>query len=123
MIFSELLAASRALLEPGTAVLLDVEAEADGEAVKVRVQRLVSLDKAAEARHAGMKIYLDDTRALAPLAEQVGGGGGQGQFRLVLRLDDLSREVEFVLPQGIDATPKQRSALKLVEGVSSISAL
>ena len=122
VIFSELLAASRALLEPGTAVLLDVEAEADGEAVKVRVQRLVSLDKAAEARHAGMKIYLDDTRALAPLAEQVGGGGGQGQFRLVLRLDD-TREVEFVLPQGIDATPKQRSALKLVEGVSSISAL
>ncbi|MGA9604540.1 MAG: DNA polymerase III subunit alpha, partial [Methyloceanibacter sp.] len=123
VIFSELLAASRSLLEPGTAVLLDVEAETDGEAVKVRVQRLVSLDKAAEARHAGMKIYLDDTRALAPLAEQVGGGGGQGQFRLVLRLDDLSREVEFVLPQGIDATPKQRSALKLVEGVSSISAL
>jgi DNA polymerase III subunit alpha len=122
VIFSELLAASRALLEPGTAVLLDVEAEADGEAVKVRVQRLVSLDKAAEARHAGMKIYLDDTRALAPLAEQVGGGGGQGQFRLVLRLDD-TREVEFVLPQGIDATPKQRSALKLVEGVAAISAL
>ena len=28
------------------------------------------------------------------------------------------REVEFVLPQGIDATPKQRSALKLVEGVA-----
>ena len=73
VVFSEALAASRALLEPGTAVLLDVEAEADGETVKVRVQRLASLDKAAEARHAGMKIYVEDTRALAPLAEQVGG--------------------------------------------------
>ncbi len=123
VVFSEVLAASRPLLEPGTAVLLDVEAEADGESVKVRVQRLVSLDRAAEARHAGMKIYVEDTRALAPLAEQVGSGGGQGQFRLVLRLDDLSSEVEFVLPQGIDATPKQRSALKLVEGVAAISAL
>ncbi len=91
VVFSEALAASRALLEPGTAVLIDVEAEADGESVKVRVQRLASLDKAAEARHAGMKIYVEDTRALAALAEQVGGGGGQGQFRLVLRLDDLSR--------------------------------
>jgi hypothetical protein len=40
----------------------------------------------------------------------------------VLRLDE-SREVEFVLPQGIDATPKQRSALKLVDGVAAISAL
>ena len=80
------------------------------------MQKLVSLDRAAEARHAGMKIYVEDTRALAPLAEQVGSGGGQGQFRLVLRLDDVSSEVEFVLPQGIDATPKQRSALKLVAG-------
>jgi DNA polymerase III subunit alpha len=123
VVFSELLAASRTLLEPGTPVLLDVEAEADGENVKVRVQRLVSLDRAAEARHAGMKIYVEDSRALAPLAEQVGSGGGQGQFRLVLRLDDVSSEVEFVLPQGIDATPKQRSALKLVEGVAAISAL
>jgi DNA polymerase III subunit alpha len=121
VVFSEALAASRALLEPGKAVLIDAEAEADGESVKVRVQRLASLDKAAEARHAGMKIYVEDARALAALAEQVGGGGGQGQFRLVLRLED--REVEFVLPQGIDATPKQRSALKLVEGVAAISAL
>jgi DNA polymerase-3 subunit alpha len=123
VVFSEVLAASRPLLEPGTAVLLDVEAEADGESVKVRVQKLASLDKVAEARHAGMKVYVEDARALAPLAEQVGSGGGQGQFRLVLRLDDLSREVEFVLPQGIDATPRQRSALKLVEGVAAVRAL
>ena len=123
VVFSEALAASRALLEPGTAVLLEVEAEADGESVKVRVQKLASLDKAAEACHAGMKIYLDGTRALAPLAEQVGSRGGEGQFRLVLRIDEIKREVEFVLPQGIDATPKQRSTLKLVEGVAAISAL
>ncbi len=121
VLFSELLTASRSLLEPGTVVLLTVEAEPDGEAIKTRVQSIVSLEKAAEARHAGMKVYLDDTRALAPLAEQL-GGGGQGQFRLVLRLDE-TREVEFVLPQGIDATPKQRSALKQVEGVAAISAL
>jgi DNA polymerase-3 subunit alpha len=123
VVFSEALLASRPLLEPGTAVLLDVEAEADGESVKVRVQRLVSLERAAEARHAGMKIYVEDIRALASVAEQVGPGGGRGQFRIVLRLDDLSREVEFLLPQGVDSTPKQRSALKLVAGVAAISAL
>jgi DNA polymerase III subunit alpha len=123
VVFSEALAASRALLVPGTAVLLDVEAEADSETVRVRVQRLSSLDRAAEARHAGMKVYVEDPRAIAPLAEQVGARSGEGQFRLVLRLDDLSKEVEFVLPQGIDTTPRQRSELKLVEGVASISAL
>ena len=114
VVFSEALAASRELLQPGSAVLLDVEAEADGETVKVRVQRISSLEAAAEARHSGIKIYLEGTRALDSIAEQVGGRGGQGELRLVLRLDDAGREVEFVLPQGIDATPKQRSALKLV---------
>ena len=123
VVFSEALTASRALLEPGTAVLLDVEAEADGESVKVRVQKLASLDRAAEAHHVGMKIYLDHPRALALLAEQVGSKSGEGQFRIVLRIDELKREVEFVLPQGIDATPKQRSALKMLEGVAAISAL
>src|SRR5665648_119749 len=123
VVFSEALLASRPLLEPGTAVVLDVEAEADGETVRVRVQRISSLDRAAEASHAGMKVYVEDTRALAPLAEQVGAKTGAGQFRLVVRLDDLSKEVEFVLPQGIDTTPRQRSELKLVEGVASISAL
>ena len=123
VIFSETLAASRQLLEPGTVVVLEVEAEADGETVKARVQRLASLDAAAEALHAGMKIYVEGTEALQPLAEQVGPSRGQGQLRLVLRLDDLSREVEFALPQGIDATPKRRSALKLVEGVVAIRTL
>ena len=56
------------------------------------MQRLASLEKAAEARHAGMKIYVEDTRALAALAEQVGGEGGKGQFRLVLRLGDSPRK-------------------------------
>jgi DNA polymerase-3 subunit alpha len=123
VIFSEALLASRHLLEPGTVVLLDVEAESDGETVRVRVQGLSSLDGAADARNAGMKVYVEDPKALAPLAEQVGAEGGQGEFRLVVQLEGLAKEVEFEVPQGIDTTPRQRSELKLVEGVASISAL
>jgi DNA polymerase III subunit alpha len=123
VVFSEALAASRELLQPGSALLLEVEAEVDGENVKVRAQRISSLEAVAEARHSGIKIYLEGTRALDTIAEQVGDRGGQGELRIVLRLDDAGREVEFVLPQGIDATPKQRSALKLVDGVAAVSAL
>jgi DNA polymerase-3 subunit alpha len=123
VVFSEALTASRELLQPGTDVLLDVEAEADGETVKVRAQRISSLDAVAEARHNGIKIYLEGTRALDTLAKQVGDLGGQGELRIVLRLDDAGREVEFLLPRGIDATPKRRGALKLVDGVAAVSAL
>jgi hypothetical protein len=66
---------------------------------------------------------LEETRALQSVAEQLGTRGGQGELRLVLRLDSPAREVEFVLPQGIDATPRQESELKLVEGVVAVSPL
>jgi len=122
-VFSEVLGASRDLIQPGTAVLVDVEAEADGEIIKVRAQRITSLERAAEARHSGIRIVVEETRALQSVAEQLGTRGGQGELRLVLRLDSPAREVEFVLPQGIDATPRQESELKLVEGVVAVSPL
>ena len=59
VIFSETLAASRPLLEPGTAVLLTVEGERDGEALKMRVQSMQSLDEAANGLQKGLKVVLD----------------------------------------------------------------
>ena len=59
VIFSETLAASRPLLEPGTAVLLTVEGERDGEALKLRVQSMQSLDEAANGLQKGLKVVLD----------------------------------------------------------------
>ncbi len=123
VVFSEALIAARALLEAGTAVLLDVEAEADGETVRARIQRIVSLDQAAQASSSGMRVYVKDPRAIAPLAEQVGVEGGEGTFRLVLHLEDMAKEVEFDVRRGVDSTPRQRSELKLVQGITAISAL
>ncbi len=59
VIFSETLAQSRQLLEPGTAVLINVEGERDGEALKLRAQSIESLDKAAEGVQKGVKVVLD----------------------------------------------------------------
>ncbi|MEM7193025.1 MAG: DNA polymerase III subunit alpha, partial [Pseudomonadota bacterium] len=81
VIFSEALLAGRALLTPGAVVVLDVEAEADGESVRVRVQGLSSLDTTAEERSSGMKITLSDPQALSGLAEEIGAEGGHGAFR------------------------------------------
>ncbi|ODR94352.1 DNA polymerase III subunit alpha [Methyloceanibacter stevinii] len=121
VIFSEALIAGRDLLEAGSVVLLDVEAEADGETVRVRVQGLSSLDNTAEERSSGMKVTMDDPQALSLLAAQIDAEGGQGRFLLRLLID--GKEVEFDLPQGIDSTPRQRSALKLLDGVLDVSAI
>src|SRR5690606_15930946 len=47
IVFSDTLAAARDLLEPGTPVLVTVEAERDGETLKLRAQMIEALDKAA----------------------------------------------------------------------------
>ena len=59
VIFSETLASPRHLLEPGTAVLITVEGERDGDALKLRAQSIESLDKAAEGVQKGLKVVLD----------------------------------------------------------------
>ena len=59
VIFSETLAASRHLLESGAAVLLTVEGERDGDALKLRVQSIQSLDEATEGLQRGLKVVLD----------------------------------------------------------------
>jgi DNA polymerase-3 subunit alpha len=121
VIFSEALIAGRHLLEAGSVVLLDVEAEAEGENVRVRVQGLSLLDSTAEERVSGMSVTVDDPEALTELAALIGSEGGQGRLQLRLQID--GKEVEFDLPQGVNSTPRQRSALMLLDGVREVSAL
>src|SRR4029077_5224005 len=82
VLFSETLAASRPLLEPGTAVLLTGEGERDVEALKLRAQAVQSLDAAASSIQRGWKVVLDanallknGSRDLAVLRERLKGGG------------------------------------------------
>ena len=110
VIFSETLAASRPLLEAGTAVLLTVEGERDGEALKLRVQTVQSLDEAANGLQRGLKVVIDG-RAI-----QADGGrldelkallkpGGKGVVCLSMALADRGREVEIAMPGRFDISP------------------
>jgi DNA polymerase III subunit alpha len=127
VIFSEALSEGRKLLDIGNAVLFDLEAEMDGDSVKARISHVSSLEAAAARLPTGMKLLLRDPGAIAPvahrLAEVARDDPGKGELRLVIRLDDLKREVEFVLPQKINATPRQRGALSVLDGVLQVTAL
>jgi DNA polymerase-3 subunit alpha len=125
VIFSETLAASRPLLEAGTAVLLTVEGERDGEALKLRVQTVQSLDEAANGLQRGLKVVIDG-RAI-----QADGGwldelkallkpGGKGVVCLSMALADSGREVEIAMPGRFDISPAQKSAISTVPGVLKV---
>jgi DNA polymerase III subunit alpha len=134
VIFSETLAQSRHLLEPGTAVLINVEGERDGEALKLRVGSIESLDKAAEGVQKGVKVVLDGRSLKSGSGSGVTGGGaspieelksllkpnGKGTICLSIALEDKGREAEIALPGFFDISPAQKGAISTVPGVLEV---
>ena len=127
VIFSDTLALARDLLEPGTAVVVSVEAERDGETLKLRAQSIEALDKAAAAVPRNIKVVLDRGTVVAggELMTRIrgllkGGPGRGGEIRLVLALDDCGRELEFALPGRFEISPQVVSRLSVLAGVSEI---
>lgn len=125
VIFSETLAASRPLLEPGTAVVVTVEGERDGDILKLRAQSIQSLDDAANSVQKGLKVVLD-RRAIeagkSPLEELKGilRAGGKGTLCLTVPLDDKGREVEIAMPGRFDISPAQKGAIATLPGVLEV---
>jgi DNA polymerase-3 subunit alpha len=132
VIFSETLAQSRHLLEPGTAVLVNVEGERDGEALKLRAQSIESLNAAAKGVQKGVKVVIDG-RSLK--GGRNGGGGqgpldelktilkpnaGKGTVCLAIALEDKGREAEIALPGLFDISPAQKGAISTVPGVLEV---
>ena len=125
VIFSETLAQSRHLLEPGTAVLISVEGERDGDTLKLRAQAIESLNSAAEGVQKGLKVVLDRRTIVAdklPLDELKAllKPGGKGTVSLSMTLEDAGRELEITLPGRFDVSPVQKGALTTVPGVLEV---
>jgi DNA polymerase-3 subunit alpha len=127
VIFSDTLAAARELLEPGTAVLVSVEAERDGDTLKMRVQSIQALDKAAASVQRNLQITLDPREAAA------NGGrilddlrkelkvGGRSEVRIVLPLYDMRASPLITLPGRFDISPAVQGALATLPGVLDVA--
>jgi DNA polymerase-3 subunit alpha len=125
LLFAETLSAARALLEPGTPVIVTVEAELEGEGVKLRALAVDSLEAAAKDVERGMKLVLDrgmvearrlpwsDLKALLR-------PGGKGRVSLAVVLEDRGREVEFAVPGRFEISPSEKGALAAVPGVLEV---
>jgi DNA polymerase-3 subunit alpha len=128
VIFSDTLAVSRELLEPGTAVIVSVEAERDGEMLKMRVQSLEALDKAAASVPRNFRIVLDHRQCVGANASRLlemssrlkPAARGGGEVRLVLPLFDHGQEMEFVLPGRYDVSPQDAGRVAALAIVAEI---
>jgi DNA polymerase III subunit alpha len=133
VLFAEGLAQYRDLLEPGSAVLLFLTAEVQGDEVRARIQSVEPLDQAAAKMQKGLRVFLRDdapiegvARRLEPIklaaAGRNGGDHGEGEVSMVLMLGD-GNEVEVKLPGRFKVSPQIAGAIKAVSGVVTVEAL
>jgi len=121
VLFSEGLQQYRDLLEPGTAVLLFLSAEAQGEEVRARIQSVERLDQAAEKIQKALRIFLRDDKPLEGIQRRL-EPRGDGDVSMILMLGDGS-EVEVRLPGRFKVSPQVAGALKAVPGVVAVEAV
>jgi DNA polymerase-3 subunit alpha len=127
VVFSEGLAQFRDLLEPGSAVLLQVGAEAQGDEVRVRIHNAESLDDAAAKSQRGLRVFLQSAEPIELVAKRLSGsangrGEGTGEISFVLLLEN-GAEVEVKLPGRYPVSPQIAGAMKAVPGVLEVEAL
>jgi DNA polymerase-3 subunit alpha len=117
--FSDVLAPSRALLAPGTPLLVTATLKREGEALRITAQEVTTLDRAAVEAGAGLRIWLQRTEALPHIRTLLEREGrGRGRISLVPMIE--SHEVEISLPGGFAVTPRLRQALKMIAGVERV---
>ncbi|GGK26470.1 DNA polymerase III subunit alpha [Salinarimonas ramus] len=119
ILFSEGLQRFRDTLEPGTAVIVQVQASAEGEDVRARIADAQPLEEAIAKHQKAMRIFLRDDKAIRSVQERL-RAKGEGEVSLVLILEGGEQEVEVKLPGKYLASPQIAGALRAVPGVEHV---
>jgi DNA polymerase-3 subunit alpha len=117
-VFSDLLAASRDLLEAGNKIIINGSADTKDQ-LKILANKIKSLDSSIAKINAGLKIYSNDASIMKDIKEILGSEGpGNGEVSLVSILD--MKEVTIKLPGRFPASPAMAQALKAISGVEDV---
>jgi DNA polymerase III subunit alpha len=118
IVFADTLANVRELLEPGSAVILNVEADVEGEEVKLRLQAVEPVDKAVANIQEGIKIFVRDAAPIESIAKRL-TNGGKAPVHIVV-MEESGREIEIALGNKFTVTPQVKGAIKAVVGVVDV---
>ena len=122
VVFSDTLNLAGDKLEAGKNVIISVEGEADAEsdAVKVRVLTVQSLDEVLGKGTKQIAITATERLQIADLMKHLGREGSL-EIKLVVELREQARAVEFSLGSNFSVSARQLSALKTLPGIVHVS--
>jgi DNA polymerase-3 subunit alpha len=119
-VFSDVLAASRDLLDGGQPLIVTVDARSEEQSLRLTAQKIEPLDKVVASAAAGMKIFVGAEEALARLKGLFQREAVSGRGRVTVVLDLPSNEVEIALPGGFRVDPRIRAAVKSLPGIVDV---
>jgi DNA polymerase-3 subunit alpha len=119
-LFSEVLLRCRDMLADGAALLVTADVKIENEALRITAQDISLLDEAAAKAGAGLRIWLDRTEALPHIRALLEREGkGRGRVTLVPKMG-LERDVDVILPDTFNVSPRLAQAMKMVPGVEMV---
>jgi DNA polymerase III subunit alpha len=121
VIFADTLALAANKLEPGKNLIVTVEGEAEGDAVKVRAQGIQSLEEVLGKATKQIAITANEKLQIGALTKHLSREGSI-EIKLVMELQDPARAVEFSLGTNFSLSARQLSALKTLPGVLQVTA-
>ena len=120
IVFSEVLANSRELIQPGKAVLITCEVRSEGSDLKLNGTKIQSLDEAVKGVSSGLIIYINKFDSLNSLKNVLESGSkGKEKVRLVLNISS-DQSVEIGLPDHYLISPDMKVAIESVHGVTQL---
>ena len=120
--FQELLFSVRDLLETGAGLLLTVNAEVQGDEVRLRAQSVERLDDAAAKIKKGLRVSISGDAPIEQIAKRL-LQKGDGEILLLIDLEEGRKQVELKLPGGYQITPQVSGALRALPGVVHVQEL
>ena len=122
--FSEILIATRDMMEVGSALALTVEASKEGEQMRLRLLGAQPVAEAvADASAMGLKVHISEPVAFEAMKKRLARSDrrrGSGPIKVVMLLPEEDCEVEFTLPGEYDLSSKVQAALKDAAGISLV---
>ena len=120
-LFSEMLAASREYLEPGTPLLLGVEAEVREDQIRYTATSIKPLDEALEGKIREIDIHLESAVAAPKIQEFLNiEGKGHAHINLHVRVDG-QRIVKLRLKGRHALSSQARNIIRTQDGVLEVS--
>ena len=118
-VFSDTLEQCRDHLEPGRNVVLTVEANLEGDSLKLLCRGATPIDAvAADAGSADLRIHLNRPEAIPSLAALLATVQGRVKAQITLCIpEEDGREIDLLLPQSYPVTPQIKGAIKAMQGV------